>query len=234
MTRFILTLVASLSLSVAQSQTKTFIDQPYIEVTGEADTLVTPNEIYIKMIISEKDSKDKISIEELESKMINAFKELSINIEKDLEMSDILSNYTFYLLKQKDIMKSKEYILKVTDAATASKVFVKLEDIGISNAGIDRVEHTEFKKLENICRTKAIMAARAKASAMTKPLNQSVGRAIYISDITPGYEGNPGQASRIRIRGYSSYAINGKYEAPKIEFQKIQVSSNVGVKFVLE
>lgn len=234
MTKTILCLIASLNLTVGLCQTKTFIDQPYIEVSGQADTLVTPNEIYIKIIISEKDSKDKTSLEDLESKMINAFKDMSINTEKDLSTSDMLSNYRFYLLKQKDILKSKEFILKVNDAATASKVFVKLEDLGISNTSIDRVEHTEFKKIENICRTKAIIAAKGKANSMTKPLNQSVGRAIFITDIGQGYETQlQGRAAGIVIRGYSSNS-SAKYEPPKIEFQKIKISVDVNVKFILE
>lgn len=233
MTRIILCFITLLNLTAGLCQTKTFIDQPYIEVTGQADTLVTPNEIFIKIIISEKDTKDKTSIEELESKMVDAFKDMSINTERDLTTSDILSNYRFYMLKQKDILKTKEYVLKVTDAATASKVFVKLEDLGISNSSIDRVEHTEFKKLENICRTKAIIAAKGKASSMTKPLNQSVGRAMFITDIGQGYDTQlQGRAAGIVIRGYNS--SSAKYEPPKIEFQKIKISVDVNVKFVLE
>ncbi len=42
-----------------QAQMKNFIDQPYIEVAGNADTLVTPDEIYISIEISEKDTKTK-------------------------------------------------------------------------------------------------------------------------------------------------------------------------------
>lgn len=78
-----------------KSQSKNFIDQPYIEVTGHADSLVTPNEIFIKITISERDSKDKISVEEIESKMVEGLKTLSINIEKDLTTGDLASNYRF-------------------------------------------------------------------------------------------------------------------------------------------
>jgi uncharacterized protein YggE len=77
----------------ALSQIKNFIDQPYIEVTGYADTLITPDQIFIKIVISEKDSKDKISLEEQENKMINAFKAMGIKTETDLTTSDMLSNY---------------------------------------------------------------------------------------------------------------------------------------------
>lgn len=142
--------------SICYSQSKNFIDQPYIEVSGTADTLVTPNQIFIKIVISEKDTRNKVSIEDLESKMITAIKSTGINTEMNLVLSDFVSNYRFYLLKQKDIMKTKQYVLKVGDAITASKIFLLLEDLEISNVSIERVEHSEIESIRNICRTKAI------------------------------------------------------------------------------
>ncbi len=89
------------TIHFANSQTKNFIDQPYIEVSGSADTLVTPNEIYIRIILSEKDTRDRISIEDLELKMVAAVKGLGLDTEKDLTTSDMTSNFKFYLLKSK-------------------------------------------------------------------------------------------------------------------------------------
>ena len=72
-----------------QTQTKNFIDQPYIDVTGRADTSVIPNEIFIKIIITEKDTRDRISIEELENRMVDSLKTLGISTERDLVTSDL-------------------------------------------------------------------------------------------------------------------------------------------------
>ena len=167
---------------VGQAQTKNYIDQPYLDVTGYADSLVIPNEIYIRINISEKDSRNKISVEEYETKMVDGLKTLGLNPEKDLTTNDLGSNYRFYLLKQKDVMKSKQYILKVTDAVTASKVFMMLEDLEISNTSIERVDHSDKENIKNITRTKAVENAKTKAITLTKPLNQTVGQAIYMTD----------------------------------------------------
>ena len=79
-----------------QSQsTKNFIDQPYIEVSSTADTTITPEEIYINIFISEKDTKDKISLEELEIKMVDVLKSLGINTEKDLTTNGVASNFKY-------------------------------------------------------------------------------------------------------------------------------------------
>ena len=223
----------SVLLSLAAvSQTKNFIDQPYIELIGNADSSVTPNEIFIKIIISERDSRDRVPVEETETKMIAGFKGLGINTETNLVTSDILSNYRFYLLKQKDILKSKEYVLKVIDAATASRVFVKLEDLGISNAIIERVDHTDIENIKNACRTKAIINAKSKAIALTAPIGQIPGNAIHIADADSGLENQlQGRVSGLLVKGYVS---KSNYEPPKVEFEKIRVVAAVSVKFILK
>lgn len=220
---------------VGHTQTKNFIDQPYIEVSGTADTLVTPNEIFIKILISENDSKNKVSLEESENKMVAAFKELGINTDRDLTTSDMLSAYRFYLLKQKDIFKTKEYILKVSTAAMASKVFLQLEDLGISNASIDRVDHTDLESIKNVCRTKAIINAKEKAIALTKPISQTVGNAIQITDNETNFDNQlQGKVAGLVIRGYGTLKEVRRDDMPNIEFEKIKVSSTISVKFILK
>ena len=222
-----------LTFLVGQSQTKNFIDQPYIEVSGNADTLLTPNEIFIRILLSEKDTRDRISIEDLELKMVNTLKALSLDTEKDLTTSDMSSNFKFYLLKSKDVLKAKLYTLKVKDAVTASQVFIKLEEIGISNTSIERVDHSDIDNIKNLMRSKAISDAKSRAIALTKSLNQSVGQAIHISDIENFNQPLQGRAAGIQIRGLA--AIQNDYkDLPKIEFEKIKVSANISAKFILK
>jgi uncharacterized protein YggE len=231
---FLISMLSLAVISISLAQTKNFIDQPYIEVVGYADTLVTPNLIYIKIIIDEKDSRDKISLEEQEYKMITSFKNLGLNTEVDLTTSDMLSNYKFYFLKKKDIIKTKEYILTVTSAETASRVFMQLEDLGISNTSIHKVDHADLENIKNLCRTKAIQNSFKKAVAMTKPLAQTVGNAIYIAESDNHFENQlNSQLTGVQVVGYSSRE-KAKYEPPKIEFEKIKVSSTLNVKYVLK
>ena len=221
------------SFLLGNSQTKNFIDQPYIEVSGRADTSVTPNEIYIRINLSEKDTRDRTPIQELEQKMVNVLRALGLDIEKDLSTSDMMSNFKFYLLKSKDVIKTKSYTLKVSDAMTASQVFIKLEEIEISNTSIDRVAHSDVDNLRNSMRTKAIAEAKACAIALTKPLNQVIGLAIHIVEGDNYSQELQGRLAAIQIRGSSSNP-NFNKELPKIEFEKIKVISNVNVKFTLK
>lgn len=215
----------------SQGQTKNFIDQPYLE-----DSLVIPNEIYLKIIISEKDTKDKTSVEELEQKMFDALKSLGINVETDLTTNGMASSFKSYLLKSKDVMKAKQYLLKVDNAVTATKVFIELESLEISNTSIDRVSHSDLENIKNQIHSKAVENAKTRAIALTKPLNQNIGSAIHITD-NENYNATNQYGQRLDevvvVTGYSTRTkIN--QDLPKIDFQKIRVSSNVNVKFMLK
>jgi hypothetical protein len=139
--------------------------------------------------------------------MVNFLKSLGINPQKDLATNDLSSNFKFYLLKGKDVLKTKQYILKVGEATTATKVFVKLEEFGISNVSIDRVEHSDLENIKNSMRVKAVENAKTRALALTKPLNQVVGPALNIID-NENYNINSslqGRIAGVAIRGYGTY-----------------------------
>ncbi|GAC1383536.1 MAG: hypothetical protein NVSMB45_11060 [Ginsengibacter sp.] len=213
------------------SQNKNFLDQPYVEVSGSADTLITPNQIFIRINISEKDSRDKVSIEESENQMVASLRSLGIDIEKDLTTEDISSNFKNYFLKGKEVLKSKQYMLKVKDAVTATNVFIKLEQIGIANSEIDHVDHSDIEMIRNMMRSRAILNAKVRALALTKPLGQTLGAAIHILDVE-NYNGY--QASNnLRIRGISA-KVTEQPELQKIDFEKIKVSTNVNAIFILK
>lgn len=221
---------------VAQSQTKNFIDQPYVEVNGNADTAITPDEIYIRIVISENDTKNKTSVEELETKMVAAFQSLGINTEKDLTANDIGSNFRYYLLKNKNVLKTKQYILKVPDAVTATKVVGQLEDLDISNTSIDHLDYSKMEELKNIIKTKAIENAKERAAALVKPLNQSLGNAIYIGEVVNGNSNlnyRVGSLSEVVVTGYSA-TKRQNVDLPKIDFEKLKVEATVNVKFILK
>ena len=216
-----------------QAQMKSFIDEPYVEVAGNADTLVTPNEIYIQIEISEKDTKNKTSVEELERNMFDALKAMGIDVEKNLTTSDISSNFKNYFLKGKEVLKSKEYMLKVKDAVTASKVFIKLEDLGISNSNIDHVDYSQMEAMKNIMRTKAIENAKARALALTEPLHQQVGPAIFISD-NESYVMHPMMEAKVAGLQIRADANAADQQLPQIDFEKIKISANINAKFILK
>ncbi len=236
MKNLIVTTALIFAFITGRSQTKNFIDQPYVEVNGNADTLIIPDEIYISIMIAESDTKNKISVEEQEIKMVNVLKSLGIDTEKDLATNDISSNFRYHILKSKDVLKSKQYVLKVKDAVTATKVFISLEDIEISNTSIQKVDYSDKENIKNLVRSKAILNARSQAHAMVQPLNQTVGSAIHIADNeNVNYNGGllQGNLMEIKSKGYNFQDKIGGSELPDIEFNKIRIAASINVKFIL-
>ena len=119
----LLSIITLCIVSFVFSQTKNFIDQPYLETSAKADTLVIPDRIYLDILISEKDTKDKKSIEELEILMEERLKSIGIDIKKQLTLNDLASNFKKYFLKNTDILKTKSYSLIVYDAKQQEELF---------------------------------------------------------------------------------------------------------------
>ncbi|MEH0153554.1 SIMPL domain-containing protein [Limibacter armeniacum] len=214
----------------SQQVSKNFIDENYIEVTGKAEMEITPNQIYLKVIISEKDNKGKVSIDILEKQMIEKLEGINIDIDKQLTVNDMASNFKFYWTGKTDIFTAKEFQVLVSDAMTAGKVFQELESIGISNISISKLDHTEIEKYRQQVKVEAIKAAKVKAQALASAIDQEIGKALYIKEReTPSY---PNTTSNIIIRGSSSFKASG-VQMPKVEFGKINLSYEVSACFKL-
>ena len=233
MKKIILLLVLSLVFTNGFSQTKNFIDQPYIETRAKVDTLVSPDRIYLQILITEKDTKGKISVEELENKMANKLVLLEIDLKKQLTLSDVASNFKKYFLRKQDILKSKAYQLVVYNAESVGKVIVALESIGISNVQLHKTEYSKMDALKLTLKSKAITQAKKQAEALLKPLNQKLGKAIYISDMS-NYNnyGMQGRAANLEV-AYVMKDANA-FEPIDIDFKKMKIQSEINIKFIIE
>jgi hypothetical protein len=220
-------------LSYGQTGDKNFIDQNYIEVTGNSEMEISPDLIYIKILINEKDNKNKTSLSDRENIMISKLKEIGIDINKDLLVKDISSNFKFYWLNKSEILLAKEYQLLVRDGKTASKVFIELENIGISSVTIDRLDNSNIQKYRKEVKIDAIKAAKEKAELLATAIGQSIGRAIYVQEL----EGvAPNISNRIMIRGMSSNSSLYGSRAPEadIDFEKIKLEYSIICRFELK
>lgn len=227
----ILTIILSCIFLSSFSQNKNFIDQPYIETSAKVDTMVTPDRIYLSILIAEKDTKDKVSVEELENKMANTLKSLGIDLDKQLTLSDLSSNFKKYFLRQKDVLKNKAYSLVVYDAQTAGRAIMGLEQIGIANVDFEKTEYSKMEALKLGLRSRAIVKAQQQGHSMLEPIGQKLGAAIHISDFNAQtYNRNDGRAG---IQMAYAKAEND-YQPIDIDFEKIKVECELSVKFKIE
>lgn len=218
------------------SQNKNFIDKPFLETYAKIDSMVVPDRITLRISLKENDSKGDISVAELDKKMSSTLKTIGIDINKQLSLTNLSSNIKKKFIRKNDIQVSKTYSLLVYDANTADRVIRELENVGLSNISIISMKYSKMEELEVDLRVKAITKARNKAVSMTSPLNQSIGKAIYISDMqTSVSDYFTGSANGVVIRGMSSISKNSNdYLLAQIAFKKIKVESKVFIKFELK
>ena len=218
------------------SAQKNFLDQPYIEVGATVDTLVVPDRIYVSITLNEADSKNKKSVEEQEKQLETILKKLKINTDKDLSVLDYSSNFKKYFLRGQNILKTKKYSLLVKDAYTLANVLISLEEAGISNTGVEKVEYSKSEELLLDLKSEAVKRSRITADKLVKPLNQKVGKALYISVNEP--QGMYGEElmvfQRRGVPGGASKISASEEFLRKLDFQKMKFSVVVRVNYQLD
>lgn len=215
----------------SQSGQKNFIDQPYIEVTGQVETKITPNEIYLNIVLNENDKKGRISIEKQENQMLTKLRALNLNLDKNLSVLDFDGFYKKKFLGDNEVTKKKTYQLIVNDGKTLGEVYRTLDDIDISNISIQKVSHTEIEKLKRVNKIKALKIAKEKAIGYASAIDQKIGNALFIQEIINNSSAYR-NTSNVVIRGYTSgYSKNDKIE--NLQINKITLKSTILARFTL-
>ena len=223
--------VALIMAANSFGQMKNYLDQPYLETNASADTLVVPDRIYLAITIRESDTKDRNSVEEMENRMVAALEAIGIDIEEQLMLSDLDSNFKNYFLKKTGVLKSKSFTLLVYDGLTAGKAIQSLENNKIANVNFQKAEVSNIEQLKLELRKKAVENAVKQAQIMLEPLGQSLGKALHISDLNTGIVyGWQHRMATMEV----AMARADQYEPANLDFEKVKVSSTVNLKFAIE
>ena len=241
MKQLIIGLFLSISMvGLAQNGEKNFIDQNYIEVTGKAELEITPDMIYLKIVLSDKENKDKLTLPEIEKKMTEKLSEIGIDVNKDLSLIDFASNLKSYFIKS-NVTLTKQYQLMVNDSKTLQKVFFEFQKLGISNASIEKLDHSKIEQYRKDVKVSAVKAAKEKAELLAVAISQNIGKALYIQEadnLNPHMPSNilSGRMSsaNVKIKGVSSELLYETTSDIDIEFEKIKIASTILVRFELK
>lgn len=221
-------LVAALMLTTSlYAQQTSVMDQPYIEVSGQAEIEVVPDKIYVQITI-DGDSKGQETVLQQEKEMVQRFDALGIDVEKKLVVQELFNS----ALKSNKVTTFKMYRLEVNSATQLAHVFQALQAIGIAQAEIESVDVSNKEELIQKIRAEAAQNARQNALVLANALGQELGKALYVQDYTT----SPYEYMNMSTRDYAIAEVREVVAevAPVLEFQKVTFNSSVRVRFLLK
>ncbi|MGA9651274.1 SIMPL domain-containing protein [Pedobacter sp.] len=221
-------LVAFLGLSTTMAQQVDL--RKKINVSGSAETEVTPDIIYIGISLKEYlNGKKKTEITELEKQLYAAVQKAGI-AKENLTVSNLSSwNYATEKKKNPDFLASKQYRLKVSDLNKFNTILEAIDAKGIASTNIESYDYSKIESLKKDLKIKALLAAKEKAVYMVEALGEKLGGVIDIQDggdnvIQPVY------------RNYmmKSAMAESADTAPEIDFKKIKLNFTVNAVFEIK
>lgn len=225
---FLLAAVAVFALPALAQQQEAF--PSYIQVTGRSEMEVAPDEFYLSIVIDEKDSKGKISVESQQRQMIDALRRLGVNVDKQLKVANLSSEF----FKRRNSVATAKYQLQLGTAEMVSRVYEALDRVGISNISIQKVSHSQLEQLKQQVRVEAIRDAKRNAQTLAQAIGQQIGKCFYIydsnNDVLPVFYNNA-----IMMRSMAADAsAEGASEDQPLDFKTLKLQYYVQAKFVLE
>lgn len=224
----------SLGFSAA-AQTATVPEKDIIEVTGTAEKKIVPDEIYVRILIQEKnESREKITIEQQEEKLRNAVTAAGIEL-KNLSVSDVNADYMKVRWKTKEVMTQKVYLLKTSTPQQLKKLFTELNKIEVKDAGIDHVSHSKMDSLNKTVRIAAIKAAKDKAAYLLAAINEKPGNCLVVREAEPMSYPNILSNNISYNNGGGGLEFNiDAMKDEEIGFQNINITYSIYCKFEIK
>lgn len=233
MKTFLLTIMLFVAYNaISQNGTKNFIDQNYIEVTGKSELDIIPDKITMKVMLSERDTKKQISLEQMENQMMTTLAAIGIDTRKDVTVKDQASIFRTKLLS-KDILLSKEFNIVVNSASKAQMVFEELEKANISNISIVKLENSNIEQYRKDVKVNAVKAAKEKAELLSQAIGQNTGRAIYIEEISNQYLTNSMASNKLGEVNIKASGVSLKNDI-SYNFDNIKIEAAVLCRFDLK
>lgn len=203
-------------------------EKPFIEINGTAELEVIPNQIFIRIYLSENTDKSKKTIGEQEKDLIKALQSIQINPNK-LVVTDANAYYGKTGIISKEVVSSKRFELEVDNATQARNVFEKLDKLNIKNASIARVDHTNLEEYKKNVKINAIKSAKEKANYLLKAIDQNLGNALIIRE-------NNHNVNGLQFKANTSYSklYNDSKPIVNLDFKKITLQSSIYGKWEIK
>lgn len=198
---------------------------PFISVTGTAEKEIIPNEIMISIILKESlNGKIKSSIEEQEKRLFEELRKQSIDLKK-MTFDKASASQLTIRKKTNDLMNEKRYTLKLSTLQEVNQAINAFDEADVKSFYISEMTHSEIEEYRKEVKILALQAAKNKAKYLLESIDQKVGNALEVVEVT---EGNA-------IIGRSNVAHHREEEYSKdIGIKPIVVKYSMQAKFEIK
>lgn len=203
-----------------------------VVVNGYAERVVTPNKFTLAIIISESDSKGRMSFEEQERAMTKALRSAGFDTDEALHFKD---NYSAY--NRRGAYATRSYELVVFGAEDLSRAFGTLESLNLHSVSLKSAACTDLDTIREELRREAIRDAKRNAEVLAEAIDQYIGRCTYIHDYNSNGDVVFNTNSARKIRGFQSIdydAVTVEAAPEPLEFAGTKISHTIQAKFELK
>jgi uncharacterized protein YggE len=214
-----------------------------IRVEGTAQIEVTPDEIYVNLVLEEhiKDKK-KISLDEIERRTMNYLKQMNIE-PSAIQMENIDARILAARRKQgAEELLTKTIQVKFATTKQVEKIFSDMDSLWIKNGFVARYSHSKMEEYKIQIKKDAIKAAKNKADYLMQEIGQKAGKAVYVHensglvsiyDESRAYRGNN---FAFQSNSFYSGGVNEEFGAEGFDFgqKKIKLNYSIVAYFSIE
>lgn len=218
-----------LAITTTTMMAQNTLPPPTIDVSGEGIVRVVPDEVTISIRVENTGENTKTLKEQNDATISEVLKFLKT---MKIEDKDVKTEYM-------NLAKNYDYNTKTYSFAANQSLSVKLRDLkkyealmkGLIDTGINRIDGVAFSSsnmaaLESQARKKAVENAQMKAKEYASVLNQTVGKALSISE----FQNSVGPQPMYKMAMMDSSAGNGEQT---ISLGEMEVRATVNVSFLL-
>jgi uncharacterized protein YggE len=222
-------IILILAITTTAMMAQNTLPPPTIDVTGEGIVRVVPDEVTINIRVENTGENTKTLKEQNDATVSEVLKFLK---KMDIADKDVRTEYM-------NLGKNYDYNSKTYTFSANQSLSVKLRDLkkyeavmkGLIDTGINRIDGVNFSSskeetLKSEARKKAVENAQMKAKEYASVLNQTVGKAVSISEF--GNSDRPQPMYKMAMMDSSS---GGSEQT--ISLGEMEIRTSVNVSFLL-
>ena len=235
-----------LTTTFAQSTNSSNPFPKTITVTGSAEMLVIPDEIYVNIVLREyqKRNENKKELETIKSDFLSFCTAAGI-ADSSISIQSYTGYSNYYWLRKKkkrdqDLMASITYQVKFSTSKEMDQLIEKLDDDATVSFDIAYTSHSKLTEYRRQLKIQAVKAAKEKGVYLTEAIGEKLGGAITVKEPEDPALANQVYAGNVQIRGANSVYSNLSYKKDEydksvdVEFKKMRLRFEVEVIFAIQ